>query len=126
MENHFSLKGKTTKQTSNNFTIIKSITIILIYVSRLKKKNLLFFSALTHTNYLSQKATILLFFFTMWHPLLFHCAAPTFSISSSTYYIYIYIYIEFCRLTSFPRIIWIPNSTLIIILEEHYYFHNSN
>ena len=118
MENHFSLKGKTTKQISNNFTIIKSITIILIYVSRLKK-NLLFFFALTHTNYLSQKAIILLlFFFTMWHPLLFHCAAPTFSISSSTYYIYIYIYIEFCRLTSFPRIIWIPNSTLIITSRE--------
>ena len=43
MKNHFSLKGKKekgkiTRQTLNNFTIIKSITIILMYVSQLKKK----------------------------------------------------------------------------------------
>ena len=42
MENPFSLKGKTTGETPNNFTIIKSITIILVYVSR-RKKNLLVF-----------------------------------------------------------------------------------
>ena len=37
------------RQTSNNFTIIKSITIILVYVSRLKK-NLSYFSLLSHTH----------------------------------------------------------------------------
>ena len=36
-------------QTSNNFTIIKSITIIFVYVSWLKK-NLSYFSLLTHTH----------------------------------------------------------------------------
>ena len=56
MENPFSLKGKITRQTPNNFIIVKSITIILVYASRLKKKKkpLLFFFALTHINYLSQ------------------------------------------------------------------------
>ena len=48
VENPFSLKGKTTRQTPNNLTIIKSITIILVYVSRLKK-NLSCFSLLSHT-----------------------------------------------------------------------------
>ena len=44
-------------QTPNNFTIIKSITIILVYVSRLKKNLSLFFffCSLTHTNYLFQR-----------------------------------------------------------------------
>ena len=56
----FLLKGKkkTMGQTSNNFTIIKPITIIFVYVSRLKK-NLSYFSLLTHThthtNYLFQR-----------------------------------------------------------------------
>ena len=46
-----SLKGKkTTVQVSNNFTIIKSITIILVYVSRLKKNLSYFFFAHTHTH----------------------------------------------------------------------------
>ena len=56
VENPFFLKGKTTGQTPNNFTITKSIIIILVYVSRLKK-NLSYFSLLTHThtNYLSQR-----------------------------------------------------------------------
>ena len=48
VENPFSLKGKMKGQTPNNFVIIKSITIILVYVSRLKKKSLLF-SLLSHT-----------------------------------------------------------------------------
>ena len=48
MENPLSLKGKTMGQTPNNFTIIKSITLILMYASRLKKKSLLFFFILTH------------------------------------------------------------------------------
>ena len=48
MENPFSLKGKTTGQTLNNFIIIKLITIIFVYVSWLKKKPLLF-SLLLHT-----------------------------------------------------------------------------
>ena len=57
MENPFSWREKTTGQTPNNFIIIKSITIILVYVSGLlkKKKSLLFFFTLTHTKYLSQK-----------------------------------------------------------------------
>ena len=50
----FLLEGKTTGQTPNNFTIIKSITIILVYVSWLNK-NFSCFSLLSHTNYLSQK-----------------------------------------------------------------------
>ena len=59
-ENPFSLKEKIMGQTLNRFTIIKSITIILMYVPRLKK-NLSYFSLLTHThththtNYLSQR-----------------------------------------------------------------------
>ena len=40
---------KTTRQTPNNFTIIKSILIILVYVSQLKK-NLSYFSLLSHTH----------------------------------------------------------------------------
>ena len=54
MENPFSLKEKIEGQTPNQFTIIKSITIILMYVSRLNK-NLFFFFFLLHTNYLSQR-----------------------------------------------------------------------
>ena len=53
MENPFSLKGKTTRQTPNNFIIIKSISIILMYVSQFlkkKKKSLLFFFTFTHTH----------------------------------------------------------------------------
>ena len=49
VENPFFLKGKTTRQTSNNFTIIRSITIIRVYVSRLKK-NFSYFSLLSHTH----------------------------------------------------------------------------
>ena len=60
MENPFSLKGKTTGQTSNNFTIIKSITIILVYVPRLKK-NLFYFFTLSHTHQLSLSNTGTLF-----------------------------------------------------------------
>ena len=54
MENLFSFKGKTTGQTPNNFTIIKSITIILMYVSLLMK-NLSCFSLLSHTQIISLK-----------------------------------------------------------------------
>ena len=62
VENPFSLKGKIIGQTPNNFTIIKLITIIFVYVSRLKKISLVFF-ALTHTNYLFQRQQHFLFFF---------------------------------------------------------------
>jgi len=55
VENPFSLKGKTMGQTPNNFNIIKSITIVLVYVSQLKKKISIVFFAHTHTNYLSQR-----------------------------------------------------------------------
>ena len=50
----FSLKIKTTGQTLNNFTIIKSITIILVCLTAKEKMSLIFFT-LTQTNYLSQK-----------------------------------------------------------------------
>ena len=42
-------RKKTIWQIPNNFTIIKSITIILVYASLLKKKNLSYFSLLSHT-----------------------------------------------------------------------------
>jgi len=63
MKNYFSLKGKTTAQTSNQFTIIKSIIIILKFMPNLRftkynnkstsvcltvKENPLGFFALTH------------------------------------------------------------------------------
>ena len=57
VENPFSLKGNTTGQISNQFTIIKSITIIFVYISKLKK-NLSYFSLLSHTNFLSKAATL--------------------------------------------------------------------
>ena len=53
VENPFSLKGNTTGQISNQFTIIKSITIIFVYISKLKK-NLSYFSLLSHTLIFSQ------------------------------------------------------------------------
>ena len=55
LENPFSLKGKTTGQILNNFTIVKSITIIIVYVSQLKK-NLSYFSFHTHTLIISFKS----------------------------------------------------------------------
>ena len=56
MENPFSLKGKTTGQTPNNITIIKSIGISLVYVSRLKKNLFLsFFFLLSHILIISLK-----------------------------------------------------------------------
>ena len=67
MENPFSLKGKIIGQTLNNFTIIKSITIIVVYVSRLKK--ILSYSSLlsnTHKLFVSKVAilcTLLSIFF---------------------------------------------------------------
>ena len=57
MENPFSWKEKTTGQIPNNFTIIKLITIILVYVSRLKKNLSYFFFALTHTLVISFKGS---------------------------------------------------------------------
>ena len=64
MENPFSLKGKIMEETQNQFTIIKSITIILMYVSRLKK-NLFYFSLLLHTLIISFKDgnTLLSYFY---------------------------------------------------------------
>ena len=53
-DNPFFLKGKTTKQTLNQFTIIKSITIIFCVCLTAKEKISLVFFALTHANYLSQ------------------------------------------------------------------------
>ena len=56
MENPFSLKGKTTGQTPNNITIIKSIRISLVYVSWLKKNlSLSFFFLLSHILIISLK-----------------------------------------------------------------------
>ena len=48
------MKEKITGKTLNNFTIIKSITIIIVYVIRLKK-NLSYFSLLSHTLIISLK-----------------------------------------------------------------------
>ena len=76
--NPFLLKGKMTRQISNNFTIIKLITIILVYVSRLKKKISLIF-LFSHTHKLSfSKAAIL-----------FHCAASL-SFSYATPYFFFF------------------------------------
>ena len=55
VKNIFSLKGKTMGETHNQFTIIKSITIILVYVSRLKKNLSYFFFLLLHTLIISLK-----------------------------------------------------------------------
>ena len=63
VKNIFSLKGKTMGETHNQFTIIKSIIIILVYVSRLKKNLSYFFFAFTHTNYLSQRRQHFALFF---------------------------------------------------------------
>ena len=60
MENPLSLKGKTTRQTPNNFTMIKSITIIFVYVSRLKKIYFIFLCFHTHTLIISFKGGKLL------------------------------------------------------------------
>ena len=55
VENPFFLKGKTTGQISNNFTIIKSITIIFCECLTTKEKSFLFFFALSHTLIISLK-----------------------------------------------------------------------
>ena len=87
VENPFFLKGKTTRQTSNNFTIIRSITIIRVYVSRLKK-NFSYFSLLsrthTHTQIISFKGgnTLLSPFYFLLHAQLSH-GCLLFSLSGS-------------------------------------------
>ena len=45
----FLFEGKITGQILNNFTIIKSITIIFVYASQLKKKKISSFSLLLYT-----------------------------------------------------------------------------
>ena len=72
MENFFFFKRKTTGQIPNNFTIIKSITIILVYVSWLKKKSLLF-SLLSHTLiiFLKDGNTLLSPFYFLFHAQLY-------------------------------------------------------
>ena len=80
MENPFSLKGKITRQTPNNFIIVKSITIILVYTSRLKKENFSYFSLLSHTKiFFFKGSNPFSLFSNMRHPVSFsfHCAAPT-------------------------------------------------
>ena len=86
MENPFSLKGKTTGQTPNNFTIIKSITTILVYAPRLKKKfSPIFLCSHTHKVSFSKATILFLFFFTMRHPPFFftvqYTSFPLFTIS---------------------------------------------
>ena len=107
MENPFSLslKRKTTGQTPNNFTIIKSITIIFVYISQLKKKNISLIFLCSHTCKLSlSKATILfsfifslrgthLYLFTLRHLLFLGCVL-LFSTPHACL-----LYIEFYRLT---------------------------
>ena len=55
-------------QAPNNFTIIKSITIIFVYVSQLKK-NFLLFSLLSHTliNFFKDSNTLLSLFYFLLH-----------------------------------------------------------
>ena len=72
MKNPFSLKGKITGQISNNFTIIKSIIIILVYVSWLKKNLSCFFFPLIH---------ILIIFFKGGNTLLFFFSSPCTALS---------------------------------------------
>ena len=80
MKNHFFLKGKTTGQTLNQFTIIKSIIIIFFFWRNnynnscvcltVKEKYLLFFFALTHINDLYQRRqhfTLSFLFFVSMH-----------------------------------------------------------
>ena len=110
MKNHFSLKGKKekgkiTRQTLNNFTIIKSITIILMYVSQLKKNIYIYIFLLSHTQiiFLKRQQSLFFAFFTMRHPPFFHRAAPPFPSSCcvllfSTPHACL-LYIQFCHLT---------------------------
>ena len=107
MENSFFSKRKIMGQTPNNFTIIKSITIILVYASWLKKKNknLFYFSLLsqTHIFFLKGNNPFIFSLFTMGtHIFLFTvrclffllvCVLP-FSTPRACLF-----YIEFCRLT---------------------------
>ena len=57
MENPFFWNEKTMRQIPNNFTIIKSITIILVYVLQLKKNRSFFLYSHTHELFLSKAAT---------------------------------------------------------------------
>ena len=102
------------RQTPNNFIIIKSITIIFMYVSWLKKKSLLF-SLLSHTLIIffkggntllspfyfllhAQLSFLAVFFFSKWLPLgcsLFSCAAIlvatlTFSLCVAIPFLYLF------------------------------------
>ena len=85
MENSFSLMGKTTRRTSNNFTIIKSITIIFMYVSRIKKILSFFFFTLTHTLIISFKGdnTLLFHFYFLFHAQLSFLVALSFLFCSN-------------------------------------------
>ena len=59
MKTPFSWREKTIGQIPNNFIIIKSITIILVYVSWLKKKiSLIFLYSHTHKLSFSKAATL--------------------------------------------------------------------
>ena len=81
------------RQILNNFTIIKSITIILkfmpnlkfskyninppVYVSRIKKNLIFFLFTLTHTNYLSRRRQHFTLFSSSFS---FLCSSPTISL----------------------------------------------
>ena len=89
-------------QTLNNFTIIKLITIIIVYTSplRKKKKSLLFFFTLTPTTYLSQKAAILFLLF-------FHYTAPMFFSPCGTSFFFLFV---FCSLAHHTHAFYIFSS----------------
>ena len=56
MENPFSLKGKITRQTPNQFHYSQiNYNISCVYLMAKKKKSILFFFTLTHTNYLPRR-----------------------------------------------------------------------
>ena len=82
-ENPFLFEGKTTGQSLNNFTIIKSIIIILVYALWLKKKkkiSLIFLYSHTHKLFFSNIAIPLLYPSICKHSssFSFHCTTPTF------------------------------------------------
>ena len=83
----FSLKEKITGHTSNNFTIIKSIIIILMYASQLKKKSLIFLYS--HTHKLSFSKAVILFLFFL------HYMAPTFFSLCDTSFFFLFLFYFF-------------------------------
>ena len=123
----FFFKGKITGQTLNKFIIIKLITTILKYVMRLKKKFLLFFFALSHTNYLSQRrqhfarTTLSLSLSLSW--LSFSSLSGSFLVALS----FLFVWLSLSFLSLFSSICSNPpcccsNFPLAFLLSENFFF----